>query len=766
MKLYPLLRACCITFLLLVSLAPLSRSQSLGSIEGVVVDRDTRQPIIGTRVVVMGMQKGAVTDLDGKFEITGLPPATYQLQLTGIGYQPLVKTDIAVGTAQSAKLRLEMTVNAYEGEEIVVTARTFFNKTEDTKVSSNELSQEEIRRAPGAVEDVSRMIQALPGVTSASDSRNDLIVRGGSPIENFIMIDGIEVPNINHFGTQGSSGGPIGMINVDYIQDVTFSAGGFPVKYGDKLSSTMDIRYREGDKNNLTGKLDLGLAGAGFIVEGPLQKGKSSYMFSARKSYIDLIAGSAGLNAIPNYSNFNVKATYDINTKHKLSFIGLGGIDKIKFDGRDDEDIENFDIIDVSDWQAIGGLSHQWLVGKSTFIQNSLSFNVYSKNTTLDSADQKLEFENVSSDQELTFRNDISHRFSPSDLLETGIQFKYLQNDNRIFLIETEGLYGVTQPEVNIDKVTDAFKFGSYVQYTKSFLNRYSLTTGIRYDYFDYINSPHAFSPRASLGISLSDNFNLNLATGLYQQVPPLIWMVSFEKNRDLKYIKTWQNVVGVEFYPSDDIKFTLEMFYKDYSHYAASVLNPEVSYAGISSDYYFAGYEPLLSKSNGQSKGVELFLQKKLSYNYYGLLNYSFSETRFKGLDGIDRPSAFDFTHVFTAIFGYKFTESLELSLKWRYVTGKPYTTVDLDQTKALDQLVLDNTQFNSKRHPAYHRLDIRLDKRFVFDSWNLVTFIDIQNAYNRENVEYLVWNEKKDQVEEVFQWGFLPAGGFKIEF
>jgi len=275
-----------ISITLLILLSPLQGFAELqsGRLEGKVIDQTTKQAIIGAKIEVMGTKFLAVTNPSGEFEIDGLEPRTYHLKTSAPYYVTTYKTDIAVTSAQSTKLTIEMKLASYEVDEVVVTSERFFEHSPDMDVSINSLSPEEIRRAPGAVEDVSRMMQTLPGVTTATDARNDLIVRGGSPVENFIMIDGIEVPNINHFGTQGASGGPIGMLNVDFLSDVNFSAGGFPAKYGDRLSSIMDIQYRDGDKNYLTGKFDLGIAGAGFILEGPIQQGKSSFIVSERRS--------------------------------------------------------------------------------------------------------------------------------------------------------------------------------------------------------------------------------------------------------------------------------------------------------------------------------------------------------------------------------------------------------------------------------------------------------------------------------------------------
>jgi len=232
-----------------------------GKIVGEVIDHDAKQPIPGAVIEVVNTNIFTAADANGNFVIENLVPKTYHLKISAPYYVLTYKTDINVSEIQSSKVHVELKLASYETEEVVVSSGKYFDKPHDLSTSTNSLSSEEIRRAPGAVEDLNRMVQTLPGVTTATDSRNDLIVRGGSPIENFIMVEGIEVPNINHFGTQGASGGPIGMINVDFLNDVTFSAGGFPAKYGDRLSSIMDVQYRNGDKNNFNGKLDIGIAG-------------------------------------------------------------------------------------------------------------------------------------------------------------------------------------------------------------------------------------------------------------------------------------------------------------------------------------------------------------------------------------------------------------------------------------------------------------------------------------------------------------------------
>jgi outer membrane receptor for ferrienterochelin and colicin len=739
--------------------------QSNGVIEGEVVDKDTKQVVVGAVIEVTNTEIYTTTDINGNFKIENLKPRTYHLKVSAPYYLTTYKTDINVTGVQSSKVEIELQSASYETEEVVVSSERLFSNPQDMNTSTNGLSMEEIRRAPGAVEDLNRMIQTLPGVTTATDSRNDLIVRGGSPIENYILVDGIEVPNINHFPTQGASGGPIGMINVDFLNDVTFSAGGFPAKYGDRLSSILDVQYRNGDRNNFAGKVDIGIAGAGIILEGPVQEGRSSFLFSARKSYIDLILSSTGLTSVPYFTNFNLKATYEISDKHRISILGLGGIDDIEFKGFEDDDDPFIRHVTYSGWQAIGGITHKWLADDHTYLQTSLSANFYNKAISEDSLG-KPTFDNESTDAEYVLRSDLSHRFSLTDLLEMGINGKYLKNDNDLFRSERIDLYGSNKPEVDYSNTANAYKFGGYIQYTKTLFSRLDLTFGLRDDYFNFINDNNEISPRLSAGYSLLSNLKLNAAYGIYYQAPPLLWLVTYDQNKNLKHIKTEQSVAGIEYYPVEDIKITVEYYDKKYSDYPGSIINPQVTYANAGAEYQTLGLEPLLSASNGYARGIEFFLHKKLSSKLYGMFNYSFSKIRFMSLDGIERPSSFDYRNVLTVILGYKFLDNLEVSAKYRHMGGKPYTPLNEELSSQLNQIVYDYNRYNGARYDPYQRLDIRVDYRFKLAGWSLIAFLDLQNVLNVENVEQVIWNQKEQMVDYIYQWKFLPAAGIKIEF
>jgi len=335
-----------------------------GTIVGVVRDQETHVPLQGANVVIQGTNLGAATTGDGRFRISGVSPGTYSIRAGMIGYAKVTKTDVVVTSGQRTQIMLELSQVAVELGEITVRS-SYFSRPQELATSSHTLNFEEIRRSPGASEDVSRVVQSLPGVVLNTDLRNDLIVRGGSPFENYTAIDNLEIPTINHFATQGATGGAMGMVNTELIRDVTFLTGGFPAKYGDRLSSVMEIELREGNRERTGGKVNLNAAGLSLVGEGPMAS-RGSWLVSARRSYLDFLLKNfnfAGITIIPNYIDAQVKLAYDLTNTDRLAFLFVGGVDDIKFQ---DVDPENMGINpDLSGLDKVESDLHQFMVGST-----------------------------------------------------------------------------------------------------------------------------------------------------------------------------------------------------------------------------------------------------------------------------------------------------------------------------------------------------------------------------------------------------------------
>jgi hypothetical protein len=297
-----------------------------GTMKGQVIDRETKIPLPGANILIVGTRRGTISNPDGTFMIPDIPVGNYTVQFSYLGYESYKAADVIIRSGRATVLRAELKTSVLEMEETSVTGG-YFSGDPVQPTSMIGFSHEEIRRAPGSGGDVSRIIYGLPGVAKANDERNNLIVRGGSPIENSFFVDNIEIPNINHFPTQGSSGGAIGILNVDLVNDVTFRTGGFSAMYGDRLSSVMEINLREGNRDEFNGQIDLSLAGIGTVLEGPIGDRKGSWLISARRSYVDIIAGFMDFGVAPKYGDFQGKVVYDIDKENFLSVIEVFGLD-------------------------------------------------------------------------------------------------------------------------------------------------------------------------------------------------------------------------------------------------------------------------------------------------------------------------------------------------------------------------------------------------------------------------------------------------------
>jgi hypothetical protein len=741
-----------------------------GIINGIVKDKETQSPVNDAIIEILELQKKTAADASGNFEFKDIPYGTYQLKVSSLGYETVVKTDIVVLSSRPANVTAELLLSNITTAEIDVEGK-YFQKSTDESTSNYNLDFEEIRRSPGAVEDISRMVQTLPGISPANDQRNDLIVRGGSPAENLTMIDGIEIPNVNHYPTQGSTSGPIGMINVKFINNVDFSTGGFSARYGDKLSSVMHISFREGYRKKFLCDINLSTAGFGGVFEGPLFTKKGSFMFSVRKSYLNLIRGAIRLAAVPDYWDFNLKTVYDFNKNNKLTFVGVGGLDKISFEG------EASEISDDNPYGKAKGDQKQFTAGfnlKSLFkkgyvqtvIANSTAYtNIENRDLRTDA--MKFYYDSFESDYNV--KSELFYQINSTNNIIFGggaryIKFRY----NNYFYSDTTS-FGYIIPEINVNRKDNFYKGSAFAQYTLKLLgNNLIMNAGLRYDYFSGIKEKNAVSPRFGISYSILPTTTISASSGIYYQSPEYIWLMSDVRNENLKFMKANHYVLGIEHLFTADLRLSVEGYHKDYNNYPVSVLAP--TYVLISGGTE-NGPNLLLceavSKGFGYSRGIDVSLHKKLTGSgFYGMLNYSLAESRITGLEGGEKPGSFDYRHNITVIAGYQLANDWLVGLKFRYTTGRPYTPINAELSIIAGREVSDFAKFNMSRYKDYNRLDLRVDKKWNFKKLSIVSYIELQNVFNTENVYQYFWNEYKNEQSTIYQWAFLPVGGFSIQF
>ena len=739
-------------------------AQSSGTIIGKVVEKISKQPIPGVNVILEGTQIGAATDIEGRFEITNVPIGNYQVRISAIGYTTSVRSDVVVNSARPAQLTIELAETVLELEGVTVTSG-FFDSEPTEVISLKKFSYEEIRRAPGGFEDVVRALSVLPGVGQQSAGRNDLIVRGGAPSENLYLVDGFIFPTINHFGNQGATGGPLSFINLDFVEETSFSTGGFSAIYGDKLSSVLKIDLREGRTDRIGGKATISASQFGLNLEGPVEE-KSNFIFSIRRSYLDFIFNAAGFNFVPEYYDLLGKYNYNIDNSNRISFLFIGALDRVKFNNNDEDDIfDNARILGSDQNQYVTGISYDHLFrnGILTFSagRSYIKFDSFQNDTLLNPI-----FVNNSIEAENELKGSLIYKLSSNAEINIGASAKFIDFETDVlFQNNFITTFGDTLLQNNLTADKNFTKYGAYLQYSNLFFNKLRFNLGGRVDYFDAIDNSFYLSPRFSASYNFNNLTRLNFSTGVYHQFPSYIWLAA--GNNNLEAIKVNQYILGVSQRLTENLQVKLEGFYKDYKNYPTSILRPYlvlantgVGYGGAEENFESFGFEPLVSKGFGNAKGIELSMQKRSTgQGVYGLISATFAQTEFTGLDGINRPSAFEQEWIFNLSGGYIFDHQWEVSFKFRYASGRPITSYNSNGTQSLSNYLTDNL-------PPLHSLDLRVDKRWDLGGLSLITYLDIQNIYNRSNVQNIRWDYKQMQVDDESSIGILPSIGISLEF
>lgn len=735
-----------------------------GAIYGTVTNFHTGEPLPGANVTLVGMNLGTISDEQGNFTLDNIPVGTVSVQASFIGFTPQIKADIVISPVRAKQVDFQLQEQPIALDEIEVHPDYFF-KLPDAPLSTRSQSNEEIRRLPGGFEDVIRAVSILPGVAQVQAGRNDLIIRGGAPSENLYLVEGIEVRNINHFGTPGASGGPLSYINLDFVQETTFSTGGFGVQYGDRLSSVLSLDLREGRRDRLGGKATISATQFGLNLEAPLSE-KSTYLFSARRSYLDFIFKANGFSFVPEYWDFLGKIDYDLNPQSKITALGILALDDVKYFNDDADDrFENSRVMGSDQTQLVSGINwrHVFRRGFSnlTLSQTYVKYDVVQRDSLLNDV-----FRNNALEHEIALSGNYTVELSRQLEMAVGAQGKMVRVENDIKIPGYETYFGEF---FSVDGVFDttAFKGAVYAQLTPR-IGKLRATAGIRVDYLDLLEvHPLAISPRFSATYALTPVTNLNFSVGQYRQAPAYVWLMMNPANRNLKPAGTNQFILGFDHLLRADTKISFEGYYKHYLDYATSVdrpylvmVNTGAGFGGSDDGFAAFGFDDLVSEGTGQAYGVEVFLQKKLSeIPCYGILSLTYNRADFTALDGVERPSSFDQRWIFNVGGGYVFNEKWEFALKFRLATGRPYTPFDVDGTQSVEH-------YNSERLDTYHSLDLRLDRRWLFDRSVLITYLDIQNVYNHPEDNPPRWNAREQRVEVDESIGVLPSVGISWGF
>lgn len=725
-----------------------------GTLQGIVSDATTNEPLAGATVTIENTALGAVADDEGKYIIREIPQGTYSVKVAYVGYETQIRNQVMIERGVT-QLNFLLQQQAQETETIEITSSAYA-KTSQNLVSVKTVGVEQIRSNPGGNFDISRVVQTLPGVSGSVGFRNDIIVRGGAPNENVFYLDGIEIPNINHFATQGSGGGPVGIINSVFIENVKFQSSAFGAKYDNTLSSVLDFEMISGNTERFQGNFLLSGTEAALTLDTPIGK-KVTVLASVRRSYLQFLFRFIGLPFLPDYWDYQAKVKWEINPKTTLTYIGIGAIDRLSLNdtSRVEKDIryliDGLPILQQDSYTH--GLILKRLTKKGYYTlalsRNSLDNRSYkyTNNIEVDSL-KVLDFNSVEAENK--FRYNAVNKLGKWEIGH-GAVLQYATFTNSTFSI----LKQINNPEkfdtLLVGNKIGLFRYGAYGNISKAFWNnRLRTTFGIRFDMNNLTatgNNPlETLSPRIAISYTLSPKIAFNGSVGVYYKLPPYT-ILGFEdkikgaNNRDAKYIRSTHFVAGVEYKPTSNTIISLEGFYKLYNHYPVSIRD-SINLANLGGNFGVFGNELIASVGNGRTFGLEIFAQKLLTQRLFGLASYTFYSSSFTGFDKTKYiRSAWDNRHLISLTGGYLIgkNKSWEIAAKWRFLGGAPYTPFDIPSSinfyLITGNAVFDWNRINELETNVFSQVDIRVTKKWYFRKWSMELFLDIQNLFNNAN-------------------------------
>ena len=779
--------------LVFLSTITLSFAQT-GSFSGTVLDAKTAESLIGATIQLEGTQLGAVAGVDGSYTVAGIPVGSYNVVASFVGYRPQTKFNVVVRSEGNIDINFRLEEGASQLGEVVVIANPF-NKLEETPLSIQRLSQEEIASYPGGNNDVAKVVQSLPGVSnSVGGFRNDVIIRGGAPNENVYYLDGIEIPNINHFATQGSAGGPVGLLNVSFFEGVTLTTSAFGAQYDNVLSGVLQFDQRNGNAKAFQGNVRVGSSETALTLEGPLFKnGKTesntTYLISARRSYLQLISELVGLPFLPDYWDYQYKVNHKLDDYNDIMVTGVGSIDNFAVNELDDFDPEQQAIQDQvpvirQRTNTVGATWKKRFKDNSGFMQTSLSTNVL--------VNEFLQFEDNLNETGLYFENDSREQ-------EIKLRYQYTKfignwTTSYGFSVQNADYSNRTRDLVNdfdFNSSINFYRYGIFGQLSGKFVDdRLGLSLGLRADGNDFMDTGNeihrTLSPRFAFSYQLakSGRWTANASAGRYYKIPPYT-ILGFRDNtgalvnENTRYIRSDHVVAGLEYLVTKSSRITLEGFLKLYDDYPISILD-SVSLANKGAGFEVLGSEPVSSVGRGRTYGAELLYQQQFTGKYYAIAAFTLYRSEFTGFDEDEFiPSAWDNGLLVSLTAGYKFGNNWEISGRYRYGGPVPFVPVDRAATLAnYPAIILDFSRLGEEELDAFSQLDVRLDKKWNFEKFSLDIFLDIQNilaatipsepqyGLDRNDEGEIIQPEQLVVVDEDETGTLLPSIGIVINF
>jgi hypothetical protein len=765
------------------------------TISGTVIDKESKAAIAFVNIILLNSnpQLGTTTDSTGHFILDNVPIGRQSLQVSFQGYKTTTVSDIQIGAAKQIVLQIELEEQVKSIGAVVIRAGNVKDKTVNDMIaiSGRTFSTAEANRFAGSQNDPARMARNYAGVSGASDQRNDIIVRGNSPQGLLWRIEGIPVPNPNHFAGQGSTGGPISIINYKLLSNSDFITGAFPAEYGNALSGVFDIKMRNGNNKKMERTIQVGALGLEAMVEGPLAKNNnSSYLIAYRYSTLNLLAKANinfGFASIPTYQDLSFK--FNIVTKKFGTFklFGLGGKSSTDFlnskrHPNQFSPANEGENVHFGSKTAIVGLSNTYFINKKTFIKSTLAFSTEgnaSLRDTISTTETEKQIGGFGYKQTKYIANSfINSKINSKQVIQAGIVAEYINYNTKDSLLLYNAINGNSFWGFNNNFSGTTNLLQAYVQWKYKITDKFIANAGLHNQYLT-LNKKNALEPRLAFNYQLNNNITISLGYGLHNQVQPYAMYFytdkyaaqNIETNRNLGFTKSNQFVLAYDWSIKKDVRLKVESYYQAISNAPVESHSSSYSVLNYGATFYNTYRDSLINKGTGTNYGIELTLEKFFSKNYYFLFTTSFFDSKYKGSDGIQRNTAFNGNYVINGLAGYelklKNNFQILIDAKLTYAGGLRYTPIDFVSSAQNKEATYKEQEAYTLQNENYFKPDIKLTirknfKRKVALEWAL----DLQNVSNHKNV-FLNWYDRNTNKEHpVYQNGFFPTFQFKLEF
>ncbi|NRB46507.1 MAG: TonB-dependent receptor [Saprospiraceae bacterium] len=777
-------------------------SAQTGTIKGTVIDQQSEIPLIGAAVELLNVDAvtGTVTDIDGYFSLKNVPLGRNVVRVSYLGYESITLPNIEVGSGKDVQLSISLQESVNQMQEVVVTAQTIKDQAQNemATVSARQFSVEEINRYSGGRSDVARLASNFAGVSAPDDSRNDIVIRGNSPTGVLWRLEGIPIPNPNHFSTFGTTGSPVSAVNPNLLRNSDFLTSAFPAEYGNANAGVFDLGFRNGNKDKTEYTFQLGaFTGIEGMVEGPMGKRGGSYIVAGRYSFIGLIGAAGGTNALPNYQDISYKFDFGNTNAGRFTIFGMSGRSNIDFLG---EEIDPDDLFAAEDEDAfvkggfsVVGLKHNLIIGKNTYLRTVVGSS-YSGNTfeqdryfNLDTPEEfKLRLTEVdNSETRLSISSYLNSKLSAKQTIRAGILYERFSNDANF--IDRDG-----RPDLDGDGEPDWFtvydfdgSFGlvqPFVQTMYRLTDQLSFNGGIHGQY-STLNEQFIVEPRASLTYAANPSNKFTIGYGMHSQTAPLPILFLNEEiegellrtNEDLDFVRSQHYVLGYDAKLAKDWRLKTEVYYQAIDR--APIEQDPSSYSTLTEGASFAFSDDktsLVSEGTGFNRGIEFTLEKFYSKGYHLLSTASFFESKYEGSDGIERSTPFDNGYVLNFLAGKEFKigkakrHALVIDTKVTTAGGRWYTPVDLEASRQFNVEVLEEDKAFSQQYDDYFRWDVKLGIKLNSAKKKISHqfYLDLQNVTNRENVFLRQYNRLTQNVNQTNQIGFFPDFLYRVQF